>query len=131
MQRLGQQLVVGDPQRVSALGVLDPAALFERAGSDTPALLGRPALARFRAMAEYMRRFDLVLSYSFKNGTSGMSAHFTKVERDGGMLVATVQTNYGTKAGAAPAVIVVARQGIETVEFRDPNGRLLHRDTVK
>jgi NitT/TauT family transport system substrate-binding protein len=74
---------------------------------------------------------DLVLSYSFKNGTSGMSAHFTKVERDGGTLVATVQTNYGTKAAAAPAVIAVARQGVETVEFRDPNGRLLHRDTVK
>ena len=74
---------------------------------------------------------ELVLSYSFKNGTSGMSAHFTKVERDGGTLVATVQTNYGTKVAAAPAAIVVVRQGVETVEFRDPNGRLLHRDTVK
>jgi len=27
--------------------------------------------------------------------------------------------------------MAVARQGVETVEFRDPNGRLLHRDTVK
>ncbi|HCF24573.1 MULTISPECIES: glycosyltransferase family 4 protein [unclassified Novosphingobium] len=62
---LHHTLLVGDPERVSALDALDPAARFELSGSDAPALLGRPALARYRALAQYMRQFDLVLSYSW------------------------------------------------------------------
>lgn len=62
---LDHTLLVGDPRRVSACDVLDPKARFALAGGDAPALLGRPSQARFRALAEYMRRFDLVLSYSW------------------------------------------------------------------
>lgn len=62
---LDHTLLTGEPQRLGALGVLDQDARFSVADIGAPPLLGRPGLARYRALAEYMRGFDLVLSYSW------------------------------------------------------------------
>lgn len=62
---LEHTLLTGDRQRLAALNVLDPGARFALAEDTAPLLLGRPRLARYQALARYMRQFDLVLSYSW------------------------------------------------------------------
>lgn len=77
---------------------------------------------------------ELVLSYALDQKLSEIWVNFATVERAGPLLIATVKTHYEKPKfpGRTPhAAIIVRREGIETVEFREPNGRLIHRETVR
>lgn len=52
------------PDAMGARDAIDP-AIDVRFPADAPPLHGKPGLARYRALARYMRRFDLVLSYNW------------------------------------------------------------------
>jgi glycosyltransferase involved in cell wall biosynthesis len=54
----------GVPGALGAREAIDP-AIDVAFPADHPSLTGRPSLARYRALAAYMRGFDLVLSYNW------------------------------------------------------------------
>jgi hypothetical protein len=75
-----------------------------------------------------------VLSYALTEKFGEMWVNFVTVERAGPLLIATVRTNYDkpkTPGSIPQAAIIVRRAGIETVEFREPSGQLIHREAVK
>jgi uncharacterized membrane protein/uncharacterized membrane-anchored protein len=77
---------------------------------------------------------ELVLSYALTEKFGEMWVNFVTVERAGPLLIATVRTNYDkpkTPGSIPQAAIIVRRAGIETVEFREPSGQLIHREAVK
>lgn len=53
------------PDALSAKGAIDPAVDVSFPGDEAPTLGGRPGLARYRQLADYMRGFDLVLTYNW------------------------------------------------------------------
>ncbi|MCA1748976.1 MAG: glycosyltransferase [Parasphingopyxis sp.] len=66
-------IVSAMPDALGAREAIDPgvSADFPR---DAPPLAGRPGPGRFRALAAYMRRFDLVLTYNW-GALDGVMAH--------------------------------------------------------
>ena len=52
------------PDNLGARGRIEKGITYEIA-QNAPALTGRPSVARFEALARYMRRFDLVLTYNW------------------------------------------------------------------
>ncbi|MFM5948783.1 MAG: glycosyltransferase family 1 protein, partial [Novosphingobium sp.] len=61
---IAHSIVSGVPGALGAAAVIDP-AIPVCYPEDFPALTGRPALGRFRRIAEAMRGFDLVLTYNW------------------------------------------------------------------
>lgn len=61
------------PQATGARDAIDP-SIDVRFPADAPPLHGKPGLGRYRALARYMRRFDLVLSYNW-GSMDGVMAH--------------------------------------------------------
>lgn len=61
------------PQATGARDAIDP-GIDVRFPADAPPLHGKPGLGRYRALARYMRRFDLVLSYNW-GSMDGVMAH--------------------------------------------------------
>jgi L-malate glycosyltransferase len=61
------------PEALGARDAIDPdiAADFPH---DAPSLVGKPGLRRYRALARYMRQFDLVLSYNW-GSMDGVMTH--------------------------------------------------------
>ena len=57
-------IVSGVPDQLGARGSIDKNVRYEIA-QDPPSLTGRPSVARYEALAKYMRRFDLVLTYNW------------------------------------------------------------------
>lgn len=57
-------IVSGMPDQLSARDAIAPGIAYEIA-QNAPPLTGRPSVARFEALARYMRRFDLVLTYNW------------------------------------------------------------------
>jgi glycosyltransferase involved in cell wall biosynthesis len=57
-------IVSGMPDQLGARDAIAPGIKYEIA-QDPPPLSGRPSVARFEAIARYMRRFDLVLTYNW------------------------------------------------------------------
>ncbi|MGP7796118.1 glycosyltransferase family 4 protein [Sphingomonas sp. CLY1604] len=57
-------IVSGVPGELGARSAIDPRVRYEIA-QDPPPLTGRPSVARYEALARYMRRFDLVLTYNW------------------------------------------------------------------
>lgn len=77
---------------------------------------------------------ELVLSYALTEKFNEMWVNFVTVERAGPLLIATVKTHYDkpkTTGSIPQAAIIIPREGIETVEFGEPNGQLIHRASVK
>jgi len=62
------------PDALGARNAIDPAISVEFPGDAAPVLYGRPGLARYRALADYMKQFDLVLSYNW-GSMDGVMAH--------------------------------------------------------
>ncbi|MEG3088676.1 glycosyltransferase family 4 protein [Sphingomonas sp. PB4P5] len=62
--RARHTIVSGLPDQLGARDAIAPGVTYEIA-QDPPPLTGRPSVARFEAIARYMRRFDLVLSYNW------------------------------------------------------------------
>ncbi len=61
------------PEAMGARAAIDPAIDVEFP-VDAPPLHGKPGLARYRDLARYMQRFDLVLSYNW-GAMDGVMAH--------------------------------------------------------
>ncbi len=57
-------IVSGMPDQLSARASIAKGVSYEIA-QDPPPLTGRPSVARFEALARFMRRFDLVLTYNW------------------------------------------------------------------
>lgn len=66
-------ILSGVPGQLGARDAIEPGvdAVFPH---DAPLLTGRPSLSRYRALARYMRGFDLVLSYNW-GAMDGVMAH--------------------------------------------------------
>ncbi|MEG3122981.1 glycosyltransferase family 4 protein [Sphingomonas sp. GB1N7] len=62
--RARHTIVSGMPDQLSARDAIATGIRYEIA-QDPPPLTGRPSVARFEAIARYMRRFDLVLTYNW------------------------------------------------------------------
>jgi glycosyltransferase involved in cell wall biosynthesis len=62
--RARHTIVSGMPDQLGAQGAIAPGINYEIA-QNPPPLIGRPSVARYEAIARYMRRFDLVLSYNW------------------------------------------------------------------
>lgn len=62
--RARHTIVSGMPGRYGARDRIDAHVKYEIA-QDPPPLQGRPSVARYEAIARYMRRFDLVLTYNW------------------------------------------------------------------
>ncbi len=59
---------------LSARDAIDSGIKVDFAGDAAPPLYGKPGLARYRALARYMVRFDLLLSYNW-GAMDGVMAH--------------------------------------------------------
>ncbi len=53
------------PDALGAREAIDPGIVVDFPGDAAPALHGRPGLSRYRQLARYMFRFDLLLSYNW------------------------------------------------------------------
>ena len=62
--RARHTIVSGVPDQLGARDAIAPGIAYEIA-QDPPPLTGRPSVARFEAIARFMRRFDLVLTYNW------------------------------------------------------------------
>ncbi|WP_267396861.1 MULTISPECIES: glycosyltransferase family 4 protein [unclassified Sphingomonas] len=62
--RARHTIVSGVPDALGARAAIARGINYEIA-QDPPALTGRPSVARYEALARYMRRFDLVLTYNW------------------------------------------------------------------
>ena len=112
------------PSRTQSL-VISEAKAFAQAFQPVDTLNGQNAIA-----PDFTK--ELVLSYALTEKFNEMWVNFVTVERAGPLLIATVKTHYDKTPGSIPqAAIIVRREGIETVEFREPSGQLIHRAPVK
>ncbi|WP_033920078.1 glycosyltransferase family 4 protein [Sphingomonas sp. 37zxx] len=57
-------IVSGVPDQLGARAAIAPGVAYEIA-QDAPPLVGKPSVARYGAIAGFMRRFDLVLTYNW------------------------------------------------------------------
>ncbi|MEG3148125.1 glycosyltransferase [Sphingomonas sp. RT2P30] len=62
--RARHTIVSGMPEQLDARAAITPGIKYEIA-QNPPSLTGRPSVARFEAIATFMRRFDLVLTYNW------------------------------------------------------------------
>jgi glycosyltransferase involved in cell wall biosynthesis len=63
-----------DPDALSARDAIDKNIRVEFPGSNAPSLRGLPAIGRYRQIARYMQKFDLMLSYNW-GAMDGVMAH--------------------------------------------------------
>lgn len=133
-------IVSGVPDALGACAAI-PAGIPYEIAQDPPPLTGKPAVARFEAIARFMRRFDLVLSYNW-GAIDGVMARraFAKdmppvVHHEDGFNAdeaagLKIQRNvYRRIALPAAAALVVPSQTLETIAlttWRQPRGRV-HR----
>ncbi len=62
--RARHTIVSGMPDQLDARAAIAPGIKYEIA-QNPPSLTGKPSVARFEAIAKFMRRFDLVLTYNW------------------------------------------------------------------
>ena len=62
--RVRHTIVSGMPEELGARDAIEQGVPYEIA-QDPPPLTGKPSVARYEAIARYMRRFDLVLTYNW------------------------------------------------------------------
>lgn len=138
--RARHTIVSGVPGMLGARDAIAPGIAYEIA-QDPPPLTGRPSVGRYEAIARYMRRFDLVLSYNW-GAIDGVMARrvFAKAvpplihhedgfnEDEAGGLKAERNAYRRLALGAAQA-LVVPSQTLETIAldiWKQPRGRV-HR----
>ncbi len=59
------EVIVGDHLALGARDAIDPDVKVHFPFDDAPSIMGMPGMARYRQLALYMKRFDLVLSYNW------------------------------------------------------------------
>lgn len=116
--RARHTIVSGVPDALSARDAIAKGVSYDVA-QDPPPLTGRPSVARFEAIAKFMRRFDLVLSYNwgaidavmakraFAKNTPPIVHHEDGFNHDEARRLKPQRTLYRRLAfGAATAVVV-------------------------
>lgn len=138
--RARHTIVSGVPDQLGARDAIAPGISYEIAQTPPP-LTGRPSVARYEAIARYMRRFDLVLSYNwgaidgvmarrvFPKGLPPIVHHedgFNADEADGLKIERNIYRRFALPAAHA---LVVPSETLETIalkSWRQPPARV-HR----
>ncbi|MFA5989151.1 MAG: glycosyltransferase [Sphingomonas sp.] len=133
-------IVSGVADQLSAREAIAPGIRYEIA-QDPPPLAGRPSVARYEALARYMRRFDLVLTYNwgaidavmakrgFRHGVPPLIHHEDGFNADEANRLKPERNLYRRLALAAAHALVVPSQTLEAVAldiWRQPRERV-HR----
>ena len=58
-------VLVGDQNAMGAADAIDRSIKVEFPGDAAPSLLGKPSMWRYQKIADYMKGFDLILSYNW------------------------------------------------------------------
>ncbi|OYW22683.1 MULTISPECIES: glycosyltransferase [unclassified Sphingomonas] len=138
--RVRHTIVSGVPNALGARDAIAAGVPYEIA-QDPPPLTGRPSVARYEAIARYMRRFDLVLTYNwgaidgvmarrvFGKGVPPLVHHEDGFNEDeAGGLKAERNAYRRLALGAAHALVVPSRtlEGIALGVWKQPPARV-HR----
>ena len=133
-------IVSGVPSQIGARAAIDPSVVYEIA-QDPPSLTGRPSVARYDALARYMRRFDLVLTYNwgaidgvmarraFGKGAPPLVHHEDGFNADEAGGLKGERNMYRRIALGAAAALVVPSHGLERIAreiWKQPGARV-HR----
>ena len=138
-------IVSGVPDQLGAREQIAPGIRYEIA-QDPPPLTGAPSVARYEAIARYMRRFDLVLTYNWGAIDGVMARRVFGASKKGGGLPPLIHHEDGFNAdeakglkvernvyrrialGAAQALVVPSRtlEDIALGTWKQPRSRV-HR----
>lgn len=133
-------IVSGMPDQLDAQAAIAKGIRYEIA-QDPPALTGRPSVGRYEALARYMRRFDLVLTYNwgaidgvmarrvFSKGMPPLIHHEDGFNADEAGVLKIERNVYRRMAlGAAHALVVPSEvlEGIALKTWKQPPARV-HR----
>ena len=138
--RARHTIVSGVPDQLGARDAIAKGIRYEIA-QDPPPLTGKPSVARYEAIAKYMRRFDLVLTYNwgaidgvmarrvFTKGAPPLVHHEDGFNADEAKRLNPVRNMYRRMAlGAAHALVVPSHvlEGIALGTWKQPRARV-HR----
>ncbi|MEH3100782.1 glycosyltransferase [Sphingomonas adhaesiva] len=138
--RARHTIVSAMPDRLGARVRIDQRIRYEIA-QDAPPLTGKPSVARYEAIARYMRRFDLVLTYNwgaidgvmarrvFARGTPPVVHHEDGFNEDEAGGLKRERNLYRRLALGAAAALVVPSKALEQIAletWKQPRGRV-HR----
>ena len=122
-------IVSGVPDALSAREAIDPGIRYQIA-QDPPSLTGKPSVARYEALARFMRRFDLVLTYNwgavdavmarrvFGKGLPPLVHHEDGFNADEARYLKTERNVYRRMALGAAAALVVPSELLEDIALR-------------
>jgi glycosyltransferase involved in cell wall biosynthesis len=122
-------IVSSMPDQYGARDAIAPGIKYEIA-LDPPPLTGRPSVKRYEAIAKFMRRFDLVLTYNwgaidgvmaarvFGKGLPPIIHHEDGFNADEALRLNPVRTMYRRMALPAANALVVPSQTLERVALR-------------
>lgn len=138
--RARHTIVSGMPDNLSARDRIAKGIKYEIA-QDAPPLTGRPSVARYEAIARYMRRFDLVLTYNwgaidgvmarrvFGKGAPGLVHHEDGFNEDEARGLKRERNIYRRLALGAAHALVVPSEALEKIAletWKQPRDRV-HR----
>ncbi len=119
-------IVSADPDRTGAQAAIGRHVAWQIAQSPPP-LTGKPSVARYEAIAKYLRRFDLILTYGWGAIDGAMAKrvfgkdmppvihHEDGVQEDEARRLNPVRTMYRRMALGAAAGVVVPSQRLATL----------------
>ncbi|AIT06182.1 glycosyl transferase family 1 [Sphingomonas taxi] len=122
-------IVSGVPDQLGARASIARGVRYEIA-QDPPALTGRPSVARYEALARFMRRFDLVLTYNwgaidgvmarrvFPKGAPPLIHHEDGFNADEAKGLKIERNVYRRIALGAAHALVVPSEVLEDIAFR-------------
>jgi glycosyltransferase involved in cell wall biosynthesis len=117
------------PDALSARDAIGPGIKYEIA-QDPPSLTGKPSVARYEALARFMRRFDLVLTYNwgavdavmarrvFGKGVPPLIHHEDGFNADEARYLKTERNVYRRMALGAAAALVVPSELLDDIALR-------------
>lgn len=138
--RARHTIVSGVPDQLGARAAIAKGIRYEIA-QDPPPLTGKPSVARYEAIANYMRRFDLVLTYNwgaidgvmarrvFAKGAPPLIHHEDGFNADEARRLNPVRNMYRRIALPAAHALVVPSHVLETIAlgaWKQPRDRV-HR----
>ncbi|EZP55316.1 Glycosyl transferases group 1 family protein [Sphingomonas sp. RIT328] len=127
--RLRHTIVSGVPDQLGARAAIAKGVRYEIA-QDPPALTGRPSVARYEALARFMRRFDLVLTYNwgaidgvmarrvFAKGAPPLIHHEDGFNADEAQGLKIERNVYRRIALSAAQALVVPSESLERIALR-------------
>lgn len=122
-------IVSGVPDALSAREAIEPGIKYEIA-QDPPLLTGKPSVTRYEALARFMRRFDLVLTYNwgavdavmarrvFGKSVPPLIHHEDGFNADEARHLKTERNVYRRMALGAAAALVVPSELLEDIALR-------------